>query len=438
MGVVMGQKVVRPKPDRPYRLLRLCPVQPTDSELASLSTLETKAVSCNAVVPVPPEWIELTCHSYHTQLCVTAWCLRAAHNMLASMRGQPRILTTNLTLLPSELTSAENLLMLQSQQRMFAPDLARLKANPPQPLRHTSVLLPLTPFLGKEGLLQVGGQLSNTTLSPSQRHPIMLSGRDPLAKMLFEYDHLKLSHCGPTLLLAHEGARLHVLGARRLARDVCKSCVPCRKAAARVETQLMGQLPSTRVTPSPPFSITGIDYAGPFVLKKGHTRKPVLVKAYLALFVCLSTKAVHLEIVSDLTTEAFIATLKRFVSRRGLPKEIHTDNGTNFQGARNDLSSLYAFLSDAKTTSTTSAYLLQHRITWRCIPERAPHFGGLWEAAVKSAKFHLKRVIGTQKLDYEEFSTVAAQVESCQNSRPLTSTTSHPEMESPFSPRAIS
>ena len=114
--------------------------------------------------------------------------------------------------------------------------------------------------------------------------------------------------------------------------------------------------------------------------------------------------------------------MKRFVSRRGLPKEIHTDNGTNFQGARNDLSSLYAFLSDAKTTSTISAY----RITWRCIPERAPHFGGLWEAAVKSAKFHLKRVIGTRKLDYEEFSTVAAQVESCLNSRPLTSTTSHP------------
>ena len=251
--------------------------------------------------------------------------------MLASMRGQPRILTTNLTLLPSELTSAENLITAKNVCSRSGKAESQSTSAP-------STHQCLAASNSKEGLLQVGGRLSNTTLLPSQRHPIILSGRDPLAKMLFEYDHLKLSHCGPTLFLAHEGARLHVLGARRLARYVCKSCVPCRKAAARVETQLMGQLPSTRVTPSPPFSITGIDYAGPFVLKKGHTKKPVLVKAYLALFVCLSTKAVHLEIVSDLTTEAFIATLKRFVSRRGLPKEIHTDDGTNFQGARNDLS----------------------------------------------------------------------------------------------------
>jgi hypothetical protein len=147
----------------------------------------------------------------------------------------------------------------------------------------------------------------------------------------------------------------------------------------------------------------------------------VLVKADLALFVFLP---VHLEIVSDLTTEAFQASLKRFISRRGLPTEIHTDNGTNFRGAKNDLADLYHFLANA--TSTISSYLLTQRITWHCIPERSPHFGGLWEAAVKSTKFHLKRVIGSQRLDYEEFSTVATQVESCLNSRPLTSTTSHP------------
>ena len=152
----------------------------------------------------------------------------------------------------------------------------------------------------------------------------------------------------------------------------------------------MGQLPAARVTPTPPFTITGIDYAGPFILKRGHTRKPVLVKAYLALFVCLATKAVHIEIVSDLTTEAFLASLKRFISRRGLPSEIHTDNGTNFQGARNDLSDLYRFLADSTSTTAINTYLLKQRITWHCIPERAPHFGGLWEAAVKSTKFHLK------------------------------------------------
>ena len=107
----------------------------------------------------------------------------------------------------------------------------------------------------------------------------------------------------------------------------------------------MGQLPSSRVTPSPVFSKMGIDYAGPFLLKKGYTRKPVLIKTYMCIFVCFSTKAVHLEAASDLNTESFLATLKKFVSRRGLPTEIHSDNGSNFKGAANDLKHFYEFLS---------------------------------------------------------------------------------------------
>ena len=171
--------------------------------------------------------------------------------------------------------------------------------------------------------------------------------------------------------------------------------------------------------------MTGIDYAGPFTLKRGHTRKPVLVKAYIALFVCFSTKAVHIEIVSDLTTEAFLAALKRFVARRGLPLEIHSDNGTNFVGARNDLKELYRFLSTDTTSTAIHSYLLNNRVIWHCIPERAPHFGGLWEAAVKSTKFHLRRIIGIQRLDFEEFCTITVQIESCLNSRPLCSISSH-------------
>ena len=262
-------------------------------------------------------------------------------------------------------------------------------------------------------------------MGPFLRYCHILSAKDHLTELVFKYDHVLLGHCGPTVLLSHAGTRLHVLGARRLARSICSHCVTCRKAAARVETQRMGQLPAARITPSPPFTVSGIDYAGPFTLKHGHTRKPVLVKAYIALFVCFVTKAVHLEIVSDLTTEAFLAALKRFVSRRGLPTEIHTDNGTNFVGAKNDLAELYRFLSTDTTTRAINSYLLNLRITWHCIPERAPHFGGLWEAAVKSTKFHLRRVIGSQRLDYEEFSTIATQVESCLNSRPISTTTSH-------------
>ena len=197
----------------------------------------------------------------------------------------------------------------------------------------------------------------------------------------------------------------------------------------------MGQLPASRTTPSHPFSTTGIDHAGPFILKLGHTRKPVLVKAYMAIFVLFSTKAVHIEVVSDLATEAFLASLKRFTARRGLPNSIHTDNGTNFVGARNDLQDLYKFLSSTDAQAAIHSFLLSNRVSWHNIPERGPHFGGLWEAAVKSAKHHIKRVVGQQRLSYEEFATITAQVEVCLNSRPLGGLTSNsPDGISPITP----
>ena len=259
----------------------------------------------------------------------------------------------------------------------------------------------------------------------SQKHPIIVSSKDSIIELLLKYNHVCLGHCGPTLLMSYAGERFHIIGARRLACSICSHCITCKKVSAWVETQRMGQLPAACTTPSPPFSVTSINCAGPFTLKRGHTRKPVLVKAYIALFVCFLTKAVHIEIVSDLTTEAFLAALKRFVSRCGLPSAIHSNNGTNFVGARNDLNELYRFLSSATTSSAIDYYLLTNRISWHCIPERAPHFGGLWEAAVKSTKYHLRRAIGAQRLDFEEFSTITAQEEACLNSRPLCSTTSH-------------
>ena len=127
---------------------------------------------------------------------------------------------------------------------------------------------------------------------------------------------------------------------------------------------LMGKLPATRVSPSPPFTTTGIDYAGPLLLKRGYTRKPQIVKAYLAVFVCLSTKAVHLEVVSDLTTEAFLAALRRFISERGRPQAIHTDNGSNFIGAKNDLQDLTRLLLSADTSAAVHSYLLENHIQW--------------------------------------------------------------------------
>ena len=161
----------------------------------------------------------------------------------------------------------------------------------------------------------------------------------------------------------------------------------------------MCQLPSTRLTPDYVFFSY---WHGPYMTRAGHTRKPVKLKTHLAVFVCFYTKAVHLELVRDQTTDSFVTALIRFCSRRGLPITIHSDNGSNFIGAKNELKDFYEIIQSKETQNVVQSYLFSQQITWDNIPQRSPHFGGLWEAAVKAAKYHLKRVLGKQELTYDE------------------------------------
>ena len=133
--------------------------------------------------------------------------------------------------------------------------------------------------------MRLGGRLSNSTLAPSQSHPIIMDSKDPLMINYFTYLHLFLCHFGPSLLLSYAGTKLHILGAGRLSRKICSSCITCRKCKPKTQHQFMAELPAQRVTASPPFTHTGIDYAGPFIIKLGRVRKPVEVEAHICVFV---------------------------------------------------------------------------------------------------------------------------------------------------------
>lgn len=150
----------------------------------------------------------------------------------------------------------------------------------------------------------------------------------------------------------------------------------------------MAPLPKQRVQGTYPFAVTGVDFAGPLIIRSG-VRRVVGIKAWIAVFVCFVTRAIHLETVEDLTSKAFIAALRRFMSRRGHCKTIYSDNGTNFVGAQRELSSY---------VQGVGSLMAQEGIEWRFNPPSAPHFGGLWESAVKSAKYHLTRMMGEAKL----------------------------------------
>lgn len=150
----------------------------------------------------------------------------------------------------------------------------------------------------------------------------------------------------------------------------------------------MSDIPPERINISRVFSKVGVDYGGPFLLKSSNLRKAPQIKAYIAIFVCFVTKAVYLELVTGLSTYHYIMTLKRFISRRGNPELIYSDNATNFLGAKNQLKELRDFFLRPEHTNAIKKFSAQNQIQFKFIPPRSPHWGGIWEAAIKSTKYH--------------------------------------------------
>ncbi|GFW63656.1 integrase catalytic domain-containing protein [Trichonephila clavipes] len=272
----------------------------------------------------------------------------------------------------------------------------------------------------EHGLVRVGGRLQNSQLRFKSKHPIILPSQHSISELLIKEQHIAHLHAGPTLL-AHVLRQSHwIVGSRKLINKCIRKCLKCNKFKTSTTTpQLMGNLPKHRVTLERPFFSCGIDYAGPVLIKCNKGRGTKSTKGYIALFVCLATKAVHIEAVGDLTTDSFIAELRRFSARRGAPRHIYSDNGTNFVGARRKLDEIRKLWLSLPTNEAISYYLSKSSIDWHFIPPSSPHFGGIWESGIRSVKFHLKRVLGETILTFEELTTLLTQIEGLLNSRPL-------------------
>lgn len=206
-----------------------------------------------------------------------------------------------------------------------------------------------------------------------------------------------------------------IYNARRAAKSVVHSCITCTRYRRQQTTQLMAALPESRTKPARAFLKCGVDYAGPFGILSRTGRNPQLTKGYICLFVCFARRAIHLELVSDVSTNQFVQAFRRLIARRGRVEEIWSDNGTVFVGANTYLTELYKKQNEWIRTGSLSKL----GINWRFIAPHAPSWGGLWEAGVKSIKRHLVKTVGTQNLTFEEFYTLLTQVEACVNSRPI-------------------
>ena len=391
------------------------PQQPTGEHLADQRKEEMKPEPKVVMAVTQAPYFEQRQNDFLKLIRIVCWSFRFFNRL----KGKE--VSSHLT--QAEGQTAVNVLLKRAQARSFPQEIAAIKSK--QNISQRSKILVLHPIMGKDNLLRIGGRLWNSEQPYHTKHHVILSAADHLTRILFRHYHLLLGHCGPSTLLTHSANLYHVVGGRTLARTTCNQCITCRKQAAKASSQLLGQLPPERVEPQHVFLHTGMDFCGPFKIRQGYTRKPVEIEVPLAIFICMATKAVHLEVVSDQKTPALLAAIDRFVARRGMPLHLYSDNGPNYTGAKNQLFKLYQSLSSTQGQDALQAYVFQHHITWHNSPQRAPHFGGLWEAAVKSTKHHLKRIIGQERLTYEEFNTISCNVESFLNSRPLGPVTSH-------------
>ncbi|XP_058826381.1 uncharacterized protein LOC131686180 [Topomyia yanbarensis] len=261
-----------------------------------------------------------------------------------------------------DLRDADLALCRIAQREMFSKELSKISQRNLLP----ASLKWLKPVMYKDGVIRVGGRLKHAAVSEEVKHPIMLLAKHPLSMLLSEHYHYNLLHVGPQLTLTTMRQKFWVIGGRDLVRRAYHQCHTCFRSKPRLIQQTVADLPSSRVSPTRPFSVCGVDY------------------------------------LSDLSTPAFLAALRRFVARRGRMREIHSDNGTAFKGASNELNRIHQMLkSDQGGRKQILDWYSENEITWRFIPPRAPHFGGLWEAAVKSAKHHLLREIGCVNVGHD-------------------------------------
>ncbi len=346
--------------------------------------------------------------SFNTLARVVAWIKRFLHNCKQkNSRNSSDIIASE------EFLQAKNSLLRLLQQQSYPEVFSAIKSEKPLPKHH-----PLYKFIitSQDNILRIHSRVRDTSDINVSHLLIPLHAKSTLTKLLLKTLHTTHFHAGVSAIHSILVSTYFIPGLRALLKHISRSCASCQRAYARPLTQQMGLLPPSHTTPSSPFTKTEIDFAGPFYLRQGYTRKPVTVKCYMAVFVCLSTKAVHLDLCSSLSTVDFRATLSRFVARRGCPTDIFSDNGSNFVGAREEIREMRRLLGSKDMRQQIHHFASQNDISWHHIPPRAPHFGGLWEAAVKSMKLLLKKNLQPHLLRYDEFYTVLVETESILNS----------------------
>ena len=270
-----------------------------------------------------------------------------------------------------------------------------------------------------DGLIRVVTKLVHRQDSEGFKYPVLLPSSHPLVDRLIREEHIFNCHAGTQFLMSKLRERCWIVQGRRAIKKIVKSCVICRRFSTKCPTVPPAPLPENRVKNATAFEVTGIDLAGPLVLKNKS-------KCWIVLFTCAVYRCVHMELVQTLSSEDFIMAFVRFCNRKRRPKIVYTDNGTNFVGSVN----LFKTIDWKEVERRTQ----QERIHWQFNPPSAPWWGGWWERLIRSVKDLLKRMLGFGKLTYCQLETCVCEVEAVMNNRPLTYVTEDQDDLIPLTP----
>lgn len=334
------------------------------------------------------KWYSYYFSEYTKVVRLVAWILRFYKN---SKSGKNPGSTGNLS--TDEIEQAEKKLLKIIQEESF---------NGVQDKSISS----LDPFTDEFGLIRLRTKLSkNEDINFCFRYPVVLPAQHPTVRSLIFDQHKKHCHAGVQILLNCLRESYWILGGRRTIRSVISKCVVCKRQYSKRVDTTTATLPMDRLRDSSVFEVTGTDFAGPLYLKKGE-------KAWICLFTCAVYRAIHLELVTSLSTDSFLQAFRRFIARRGRPSVVYSDNATNYVGSKNSLDNIK--WEDVEKFGTTQC------IKWKLSPPTAPWWGGWWERLVRLVKELLRRVLGKACLTYQEMNTVLCDCEVVINSRPLT------------------
>ena len=324
------------------------------------------------------------------------------------------------------LTQAEHTIIRAVQQEVYAEEIKCIMTK--RDIPHNSSLHKLNPMIDDENLLRVGGRLAESNLPSHEANPLLIPGKHHVTTLLIRHHHEAVQHQGRHFTEgAVRASGLWIVGAKRSISSVIHKCVTCRKLRGRTEQQIMADLPAKRLQSDPPFSFVRLDVFGLWDVTTCRTKGgQANSKRWAVLFTCMSTRAIHIEVIETLSSSSFINALRRFFAIRGPAKQLRSDCGTNFIGASKELK-----LDPPKPGETSvEDYLHKQRCSWVFNAPHSSHMGGTWERMIGISRRILDSMLlqaGNPTLTHEVLTTLMAEVTAIVIARPLVPVSSDPE-----------